>query len=176
MLVKRKEYSGHTYFFLCIAECGGNNGNSGKVMEYSVCLGETLNLSSARWSEILRAAREFRSVPLEDILKVVENYVAKHGFPSETVVGLREAVHGAAWQKSGRRISNGRRTATDEYATALRLLGVPLGSSENEIESAFRKSTRLHHPDVGGDSAKFRAILAARNLLLGRHTRTDKIA
>lgn len=176
MFVKRKDYSGHAYFFLCIAECGGNNGNSGKVIEYSVCLGDTLNLSSARWLEILQASRDFRSVPLEDVLKVVENYAAKHGLPAATIVGLREAVHGAARQKSGRHISNGRRTTTDEYTTALQLLGVPLGSSENEIESAFRKSARLHHPDVGGDPAKFRAILAARNLLLGRHKHPDKIA
>ena len=176
MFVKRKDYSGHAYFFLCIAECGGNNGNSGKVMEYSVCLGDTLNLSSIRWLEILQASRDFRTVPLEDILKVVENYAAKHCFPAATIVGLREAVHRAAWQKSGRHISNGRRTPTDEYATALQLLGVPLGSSEHEIESAFRKSARFHHPDVGGDPAKFRAILAARNLLVGRHTRPDKIA
>ena len=167
MFVKRKEHSGRTYFFLCIAECGGTNGNSGKVMEYSVRLGETLNLSSNRWLEILHSSPVFRPVPVEDVLKAVEKYLAKHGFPSETVAGLREASRGERGQKAGRRISKEQRTAMNEYEIALQLLGLPLGSSENDIESAFRKSVRLHHPDFGGDSTKFRAIVAARNLLLG---------
>ena len=135
-------------------------------MEYSVCLGETLNLSSTRWLEVLRASKTFRSIPLEDVLKVVEKFVAKHGFPSEAAVGLREAANGAHRQKAGRRVSKEQRTAMDEYENALHLLGLPLGSSENDIESVFRKSVRLHHPDVGGDSTKFRALVAARNLLL----------
>ena len=166
MFVKRKEQAGRAYFFLCIAERGGSNGTDGKVMEYSVCLGETLNLSSTRWMEVLRASKIFRSIPLEDVLKVIEKYVAKHGFPSETAAGLREAAHGANRQKAGRRVSKEQRGAMDEYETALQLLGLPLGFSETDIESAFRKSVRLHHPDVGGDSTKFRALVAARNLLL----------
>jgi DnaJ domain len=166
MFVKRKQRPGHGYFFLCIAERGGTNGNNGKVMEYSVSLGETLNLSSTRWLEVLKASKVFRSIPLEDVLKVVEKYVAKHGLASETVVGLREAANGAHRQKAGRRVSKEQRTAVDEYENAFQLLGLPQGSSENDIESAFRKSVRLHHPDVGGDSTKFRALVAARNLLL----------
>ena len=165
MFVKRKEHSGRTYFFLCIAERGGNNGNNGKVMEYSVSLGETLNLSSTRWIEILRFSEVFRSVPLEDVLKVLEKYLANNGLPSETAAGLRAAAHGSRRQKGGR-VSKEQRTAMDEHEKALQLLGLPLGSSENDIESAFRKSVRLHHPDVGGDSTKFRAIVAARDLLL----------
>ena len=158
MFVKRKEHSGRTYFFLCIAERGGNNGNNGKVMEYSVALGETLNLSSTRWMEILRFSEVFRSVPLEDVLKVLEKYLANNGLPSETAAGLHAAAHGSRRQKGGR-VSKEQRTAMDEHEKALQLLGLPLGSSENDIESAFRKSVRLHHPDVGGDSTKFRAIV-----------------
>ena len=166
MFVKRKEHSGRTYFFLCIAERGGNNGNNGKVMEYSVSLGETLDLSSTRWVEILRFSEVFRSVPLEDVLKVLEKYLANNGLPSETAAGLRAAANGSHRQKAGRRVSKEQRTPMDEHEKALQLLGLPLGSSENDIESAFRKSVRLHHPDVGGDSTKFRAIIAARDLLL----------
>jgi hypothetical protein len=104
-------------------------------MEYSVCLGETLNLSSTRWMEVLRASKIFRSIPLEDVLKVIEKHVAKHGFPSETAAGLREAAHGANRQKAGRRVSKEQRGAMDEYETALQLLGLPLGSSENDIDT-----------------------------------------
>jgi hypothetical protein len=135
MFVKRKEHSGRTYFFLCIAERGGNNGNNGKVMEYSVSLGETLNLSSTRWIEILRFSEVFRSVPLEDVLKVLEKYLANNGLPSETAAGLRAAANGSHRQKAGRRVSKEQRTPMDEHEKALQLLGLPLGSSENDIDT-----------------------------------------
>jgi DnaJ domain len=176
MFIKTKQGSGRTYFFLCIGERGGNSGETAKVMEYSVCLGDSLKLSGARWLQILRASSDFRRVPLEDVLKVVEAYVTKHGLPSATVAGLREAVYGSPRQKPGARASHRKEPVTDEYATALKLLGIPPGSSDRAIESAFRKSARRHHPDVGGDPAKFRAILAARDLLLGRDTTSGSYA
>jgi hypothetical protein len=176
MFIKTKERSGRTYFFLCIAERGGNNADSAKVMEHSVSLGETLKLSAARWAEILRGSSVFRGVPLEDILKVVESYVTKRGLSPETVAGLREAVHGTFRQKPGSRASHLKESETDEFAAALKLLGIPPGSSDRVIESAFRKSARRHHPDVGGDPVKFRALLAARDLLLGRDSASETYA
>ena len=173
MFIKTKERAGRINFFLCITEYGGSNGNSGKVIEYSVCLGETLNLTSTRWMEILRSS-DFESVPLEDILRVAEKYAQKHGFGSETLAGLHEAVCGAR-QKSRRGTSNGAQEP-DEYAAAMRLLGLPPSSSDVDVESAFRKQARRHHPDVGGDPARFRAIVAARNLLLGCGARLEEIA
>jgi DnaJ domain len=174
VFVKTKERAGRTCFFLCIPERGGGHEGGGKVIEYSVCLGETLNLSSTQWVEVLRASKDFRSVPLEDVLRAVERYAAKHGLRSDTIAGLREAVHGGG-QKSRRGMSSERRSEVDEYAAALRLLGLPPGSSEDDIESAFRKAARRYHPDVGGNAAKFRAIVAARNLLLGRGVRLGEI-
>lgn len=174
MFVKTKERAGRTYFFLCIAERGGNNGSSWKAVEYSVCLGETLNLSSTQWVKILRTSPDFRTVPLEDVLEVVEKYVIKHRFRSEILAGLREAVRGPR-QKSRRSAHSERRSQEDECATALRVLGLEPGSSDDEIESAFRRAARRHHPDVGGDSARFRALVDARNLLLGRGTRLGEI-
>jgi hypothetical protein len=90
-------------------------------------------------------------------------------------MGLDEAVREAAGQTSARRKNHGRRTATNDYEAALQLLDIPLGSSSDDIESAFRKCARLHHPDVGGNPAKFRAIVEARNLLLSRYAPLDKI-
>lgn len=167
MYVKTKEIAGHAVFYLCIAEQGGGGGRSWKAVEYSLCLGETLDLSSSRWFEILRASGEFRSVPLEDVLEAVEKYVAIHGLPAEILAGLRAAAHDTR-RKSRRGARSERRSQEDERATALRLLGLLPGSSDEEIESAFRKAARRHHPDMGGDPAKFRAIVDARNFLLGR--------
>ena len=50
---------------------------------------------------------------------------------------------------------------TDHYAT----LGVPRTASADEIKRAFRKLASQHHPDKGGDTAKFQAIQAAYDTL-----------
>lgn len=176
MFIKAKQSSGRNYFFLCIAERGGNNADSAKVMEHSASLGETLELSADRWVEILRGSSVFRRVPLEDVLKVVESYVAKHELSPEIAAGLREAVHGTFRRKPGSRASHRKGSETDEFAAALKLLGIPPGSSDRVIESAFRKSARRHHPDVGGDPVKFRALLGARDLLLGRDSSSGTYA
>ncbi len=172
MFVKTKERAGSTHFFLCIPERGGNSGNSWKTVEYSVSLGETLELSSTQWEEILRKSPDFRSVPLESVLEVVERYVAEHRLTSEILDGLREAVREPRGKSPGRSRSE-RRSQEDEYTKALRLLGLAPGSSDDQIESAFRKAARRHHPDVGGDPAKFRQLVDARNLLSTRHWEPD---
>ncbi len=167
MFVKTKERSGRKLFYLCIAEQGGDSGRSWKTVEYSVCLGETLDLGSTQWLEILRASSEFRSIPLDEVLNVVERYVAAHCLPAGILDGLRGAVLGG--KRHSHRAGHGdRRELEDERAMALRLLGLRPDSSEGEIESAFRKAARRYHPDVGGDPKKFQEIVEARNLLLGR--------
>jgi curved DNA-binding protein len=49
----------------------------------------------------------------------------------------------------------------DYYAT----LGVPRTAAADEIKRAFRKLASQHHPDKGGDTAKFQAIQAAYDTL-----------
>jgi curved DNA-binding protein len=50
---------------------------------------------------------------------------------------------------------------TDHYAT----LGVARTATPDEIKRAFRKLASQHHPDKGGDTAKFQAIQAAYDTL-----------
>lgn len=50
---------------------------------------------------------------------------------------------------------------TDHYAT----LGVAKTASQDEIKKAFRKLASQHHPDKGGDTAKFQEIQAAYDTL-----------
>lgn len=50
---------------------------------------------------------------------------------------------------------------TDHYAT----LGVARTASQDEIKRAFRKLASQHHPDKGGDTAKFQQIQAAYDVL-----------
>jgi hypothetical protein len=170
MFIKTKERAGRSCFFLCITEQGGDAGRKAKVIEYSVCLGETLHLSKKQWLEILMGSKSFRLVPLEDVLAVVQEYVKKHGYRADTAAGIRDAARSGP--RSDRSTSSGRKSQTDDYAAALELLGLPPGSSDDDVESAFRKWARRHHPDAGGDPSKFRALVAARRLLLGRVTYT----
>lgn len=48
------------------------------------------------------------------------------------------------------------------------ILGLSPGASEKEIKSAFRKLAKQHHPDAGGDEAKFKEINEAYAILTGK--------
>jgi len=50
-------------------------------------------------------------------------------------------------------------------ANAYETLGVPKGASEAEIKKAYRKLAGQHHPDKGGDTAKFQEIQSAYETL-----------
>lgn len=50
---------------------------------------------------------------------------------------------------------------TNAYET----LGVPKGASEDEIKKAYRKLASAHHPDKGGDTARFQEIQNAYDTL-----------
>lgn len=52
-------------------------------------------------------------------------------------------------------------TTPDYYKT----LGVPRTATVDEIKKAFRKLARTHHPDAGGDEAKFKEINEAYEVL-----------
>lgn len=46
------------------------------------------------------------------------------------------------------------------------LLEVDRGASAEDIRAAYLRLSRIHHPDKGGDSEKFKAILNAKDILL----------
>jgi curved DNA-binding protein len=50
-------------------------------------------------------------------------------------------------------------------------LGVSQTATPEELKSAFRKLAKQHHPDVGGDVAKFQAINEAYNTLSDTNSR-----
>ena len=53
-------------------------------------------------------------------------------------------------------------SATPDY---YKTLGVPRTATADEIKKAFRKLARTHHPDAGGDEAKFKEINEAYEVL-----------
>jgi curved DNA-binding protein len=50
-----------------------------------------------------------------------------------------------------------------------KILGVEPGASEKDIKAAFKKLAKKHHPDVGGDEAKFKEINAAYSMLTDKN-------
>jgi len=50
-------------------------------------------------------------------------------------------------------------------ANAYETLGVPKGASDEDIKRAYRKLAAKHHPDRGGDTAKFQEIQSAYETL-----------
>jgi curved DNA-binding protein len=58
---------------------------------------------------------------------------------------------------------------TDYYAT----LGVPRTATASDIKQAFRRLASQHHPDKGGDTARFQAIQAAYAVLGDEQKRAE---
>ncbi len=54
-----------------------------------------------------------------------------------------------------------------DLVAARRILGVAPGARPDEVERAFRAVVARAHPDRGGDAARFREAVAARDLLRG---------
>jgi curved DNA-binding protein len=48
----------------------------------------------------------------------------------------------------------------------LAILGLKSASSREDVKRAFRQQARQHHPDAGGDAAKFREIVEAKEHML----------
>lgn len=53
------------------------------------------------------------------------------------------------------------------------ILGVPKGSSKEEIKKAFRKLAVQHHPDKGGDPEKFKEVAHAYEVLSDDHKKEE---
>ncbi|MDO8617994.1 MAG: molecular chaperone DnaJ [Candidatus Uhrbacteria bacterium] len=52
-----------------------------------------------------------------------------------------------------------------------KILGVPKSASEDEIKKAFRRLAHEHHPDKGGDQAKFKDLNEAYQILSDKQKR-----
>ena len=56
--------------------------------------------------------------------------------------------------------------AIDERLEALQILELPANAAWEVVKQTYRRLVALHHPDKGGDPARFRAIRGAYEILL----------
>lgn len=56
--------------------------------------------------------------------------------------------------------------AIDKRLEALQTLGLPADATWDMVERVYRRLAAKHHPDKGGDAARFREIRAAYEILL----------
>ena len=54
-----------------------------------------------------------------------------------------------------------------------KILGLEKGASDDEIRRAFRRLAQEHHPDKGGDQAKFKEINEAYQVLSDKTKRAQ---
>jgi len=55
--------------------------------------------------------------------------------------------------------------ATDKRAVSYRVLELPVEAGWQDVKSAYRRLAKLHHPDHGGDQARFVEIRMAYEML-----------
>lgn len=81
---------------------------------------------------------------------------------------LNDFIYGNPFGPDGaqaRDLINGRLTAA--MPSDWSLFGLEPGATADQIKTAFRKLAKQHHPDVGGDQAKFVELAQAAERLLG---------
>lgn len=148
MFIKTKTRFHQTYFYLAQSRRQGK-----KMTQRCDYIGNRLDLSREDWLLVVRRASGRAGIKpptIRDFFLVVQSYREKHGLPFETMAGLKAAMKFV--------VSRG-----PDYA----VLGLQVGATPAAIQSAFRALCRRHHPDVGGDPARMREIVAARDRILG---------
>ncbi len=67
--------------------------------------------------------------------------------------------------EEGQKIRNNTSVSPQSAEIFYRLLGVSPSSNWDEIERAYRKKAKLHHPDLGGDEDTMKALNEAYEIL-----------
>jgi hypothetical protein len=58
------------------------------------------------------------------------------------------------------------REGSSSLSAYLRVLGLSTTATRADVKHAFRKQARKHHPDAGGNAAKFRELVEAKERVL----------
>jgi hypothetical protein len=188
MFIRRKQDWRQEYFYLVTTLRDGR-----KVRQRSVYLGKTLNLSAEQWGDVLDKLEGridfFFHSPTEATRQAVRAYCKKQGLPLKTAEAVRDGARlnrkldeeetKRSWEARDRthrekREREGRNAGHyNSFSRSATVLGVSSGASKEEVHAAFKQQARVHHPDHGGDPAKFRAAVEARDVMLKHLGTTD---
>lgn len=85
-----------------------------------------------------------------------------------SLTGLWPAIIRGLRELRGERVEEPRAGRSD-LDVCYKMLGLPPSASWDEIERAYRKKAKLHHPDRGGDEDAMRALNEAYTRLRSVH-------
>jgi hypothetical protein len=143
VFIKQKRHGKKFAYYLAKSKRTG-----ARVEQLCVYLGDTIELTEAQWAKV--CAKGFRP-SIWEVAPVLEKFVKKYNLPDSMLVGLRKAMAGAS--------------ARSRPTSAHRVLGLNAGATQKEVKDAFRRLSRIHHPDYGGDPEEFKALVKARDRL-----------
>jgi hypothetical protein len=156
VFIKSKKHSGRYYYRLNHSKREGP-----RMLQFSIYIGATLAISAQQWIDKLAAARGFHP-RVRDVLPLVEAYVRKHSLPWSVMAGIQEAMRIESEQALPALRSLG-------TTPAHRVLGIRAGASIAQIKTAYRRLSKIHHPDMlGGDADRFRKLTEAYEALVPR--------
>lgn len=81
------------------------------------------------------------------------------------ITGLLPVVMQALREIRGGGVSDAMGGSLRDLDLAAKMLGISSSASLDEIEQAYRRKARIHHPDHGGDEDTMRALNDAYRLL-----------
>jgi len=97
------------------------------------------------------------TLPSDEAMAELRNYYLDWGNYAKTGAAEVESMLNRFWQ---------RYLAIDKRVEALQTLGLAADASWETVKQAYRRHAAAHHPDKGGDAARFRAIREAYEVLL----------
>jgi DnaJ domain len=144
MFIKSKKHGRKFVFYLIQSRRVGQ-----KVSQFSLYLGDTLEMTASQWVARLARAKGFCPT-IRTVGPVVQEYARRYNL-QWNLVGIREAM----------RIESAR----SRPLSAHRTLGIQPGATRDQIRAAFRKLSQVHHPDHGGNPDEFKKLVKARDAL-----------
>ena len=80
-----------------------------------------------------------------------------------SATGLLQPILGAMREFRGQPPLETPPPSRSDLDVSYRLLGISPSATMDEVERAYRKKAKLHHPDLGGDADAMRALNEAYN-------------
>ena len=80
----------------------------------------------------------------------------------------KERQRRAEYNRTRERYQRQQQAPQNNMANAVKLLGLPEGFTANDVKKAYRRLSKIHHPDVGGKQENFIKLKKAYDYVMSR--------